>query len=163
MKNLGLNKLGTLSCIFALFFALLAGTLVLTLPSQRGQRYNLAFPDTAGGTNHHEWRVLFTENDPGGRVRSIVEELLLGPMELGAVPFFPIKTRVRSIVVHNSTKTAYIDFSSEIIVHDQTENMAFEEIVELLRYNLFRNIHRLERIVVTVEGQMPGVPRFVGL
>jgi hypothetical protein len=163
MKNWELNKIGLAAASVALFLAILAAVLVLTLPSQRGDRYNMAFPDTAGGSNHHEWRVLSPEDNMDSRVRLIVEELLLGPMELGAIPFFPGGTEIRSIVVNDGNRTVYIDFSSEIIVHDQSENIGFEEVMDLLEYNLFRNFPRLEQIIVTVEGQLPGVPRFTGL
>ncbi len=163
MKNLELNKLSLAASAAILLLAGVTAVLAVTLPQQRGQRYNLTFPDTAGGADHHEWRILPARDSLAERSRLVVEELLLGPVELGAVPFIPEETTLRSVVVDEKTMTLYLDFSPELVVGGSTDAVAFEEAVDLIHYNLHRNLRRLNEIVVTVEGQLPGVPRFEGI
>ncbi len=160
MKNLELNKTGIIAVVVAVLLGTVAGILAQTLPEQRAQRYNLAFPDTAGGKNHHEWRLLPERDTIAGTARLVVEELLLGPVQLGAVPFVPEGTAVRSVIYRRESRTLYVDFSSHLVVGNIRGNISIEEALDLITYNINRNIPRIEEIVMTVEGQLPGVPRF---
>lgn len=160
MKNLELSKIGFSALAAAAVLFVATVVLFVTLPSQRGDRYNLAFPDTAGGDVHHEWRILPERTGVAAQAKLLLGEMMLGPVTLGAIPFISEETELNSVIFTKSQKTIYIDFSADVIVGETVDDIPFVDVVDLLTRNLRHNIRGIESIVITIGGQMPDVPRF---
>ena len=158
-----LNKVGVAASVAATVVFIFTVVLYFTAPGQQRREYVVSFPDTAGGAPHHERRILPQREDATARVETVVRELMLGPIALGAVPFIAEDARLNSVVVDDETATAYIDFSADILFGMQMEEFPFDEVEVMVKHNIARNVRRIDEIVVTVEGQLPGVPRFEGL
>jgi hypothetical protein len=71
---------------------------------------------------------------------------------------FPPNTRVRSVFVRNDT--AYLDFSPEIIFLDSQMRLSFDELISAVQRTVLFNFRQLSGVVVTVNGQIPGVASF---
>lgn len=160
MKNLELNKIGTVAAGGAIVTLLISIVLFLVTEAGERDRYNFAFPDTAGGSIHHEWRVLPSRHSVRDRAELIVRELLLGPVALGAVPIVPEESDIRSVIYNENTRTVFIDFTPDVILQPGAERIPFEDAVALIDRNIRHNLKMVESIVVTIDGQIPGAPRF---
>jgi hypothetical protein len=91
------------------------------------------------------------------RIRVFVDELRLGPVELGSVPFIPESAEVRSIVLDND-QVLYIDFTPDIMFDESDSERNFADLEELLTDNLHHNFRNLKRTVVLIGGQVPNAP-----
>ncbi len=158
-----LNKIGYISAAGAATVFVVAVVLFVFSPEQHNDRYNLAFPDTAGGALHHEWRILPDRDGVQERVQLLIEEMMLGPVTLGAVPFLPERSDLRSVVYDHADRTIYIDFDAAFFVETEDGRFPFVDLKHLIETNLRHNIPQIDRIIVTVAGQLPEVPRFEGL
>lgn len=160
MKNLDANRIGI---VFAAAFAvllLLAAILWGFSPEQQRDRYNVTFPDTAGGSVHHEWRLLPEKETREERIELLIREVMLGPVSLGAVPVVPEDTRLQGVILDTDTDTVYLDFSRELVLNGEEEGMSYEIAIDYISRNIRHNCRHIGEIVVTVEGQIPDVPRF---
>ncbi|MDA3950505.1 MAG: GerMN domain-containing protein [Spirochaeta sp.] len=160
MKNLELNKVGVFATIAGGVLFVITAVLYVVLPTQQIDRYNLAFPDTAGGDVHHEWRNLPDRTGIAAQSQLLVEEMMLGPVALGAVPFISEDTELNSVIFADAENIVYLDFSPDLIVGSLADDTPFVDVVELLTRNLTHNIRGIESIVITISGQLPDVPRF---
>jgi hypothetical protein len=160
---LELNKIGLFSAAAATALFVVALVLFLLVPAQRNDRYRLAFPDTAGGALHYEWRILPDRSGTREKARLLLEEMMLGPVSLGAVPFFPESSELQSVLYDRSDRTLYIDFDPSFVVESENGLYPFPDLTALIERNLRHNINGIDRIFVTIAGQLPGAPRFEGL
>ncbi len=123
------------------------------------ERRMLFFPDTAGGDRHAEWHFIPRRSERVDQIRLYIEELKLGPVELGSIPFIPENAELRSLVLHDGT-TLYIDFTPDIMFDEQDSERNFADLEQLLTENLHHNFPSLDRTVVLVGGQVPDAPSF---
>ncbi len=138
----------------------LLGTIVLwvALPPQL-TRHVLAFPDTAGGTVHHEVRFLPRRTTRVESVRLYTEEIILGPAHVGAVPFVPPETEINALFLDREGRL-YVDFSTAIMFASGGAT-AIEDIRELIEWNLTFNFRYVNEVVLTIDGQVPGFPPII--
>lgn len=121
----------------------------------------MAFPDTAGGANHHEWRVLPERKTTRDRVELVVREVMLGPISLGAIPVLPEEIDLNSVVYDEESKTAYIDFSNELILDDgENRAVTYDLALDFVAQNVYHNCRNVDVVSVTINGQVPEAPRF---
>ncbi len=123
------------------------------------ERRVLFFPDTAGGDQHAEWHYLPRRSEPIDQMRLFIEELQLGPVELGSVPFVPETADIRSIVLRDSD-VLYVDFSPEIMFDERDSERNFADLEQLLTENVQHNFRNLQDTVVLIGGQVPDAPSF---
>ena len=143
----------------SLLAVFLASLLILFLVPQRMERRLLIFPDTAGGDRHREWHSLPHRADRSAAVEVFVEELVLGPVQLGAIPFLPKPTEVQSVAI-SSGSTVYLDLNGAVMFAPEGRSTPFSETAVLLEENLYHNFRWMEELVVTIDGQLPDQPRF---
>jgi hypothetical protein len=139
--------------------ALLASVIVYQVSPQPLERVLLFFPDTAGGSRHAEWHFVPRRSDPTDRIEVFIDELRLGPVEIGSVPFIPESADVRSIVV-DSEGVLYIDFTPDIMFDESDSERNFADLEQLLTENLRHNFRNLQGTVVLIGGQVPNAPSF---
>lgn len=145
----------------ALGFALLVSLMFFLLLPQPLERRLLIFPDTAGGARHYEWHAIPRSDGRYEAVRAMVDEILLGPVALGAVPVIDGDTDVRSLVLRDD-RVLYLDFDPEIMFDRGGGERSLDEVEGLLEENLLHNFRWLDEVVVLIDGQLPEVPRFRG-
>lgn len=158
-RSLRVPNNARLSLFGVLFLAFMVATIVwvVVFPGKWNRRI-LIFPDTVGGEHHVEYRLVPRRTTLEDKIDALVHELLLGPVDMGAVAFLPKTTSINSVVLHGTT--VYIDLSEEVVFGPETGQMAFEETLDLVENNLFVNFPTLREIVVTIAGNLPGVAPF---
>lgn len=129
-----------------------------TLPDDRQKRL-FWFPDTAGADLHAEWRELPYRATRQDRIAMFLDDLVLGPVELGAIPIVSRNTEVRSIILA-ADGTLYLDFSKEIAFEDSSSLSNLDDRITLISRNIRHNFRFVEAIIITIEGQLPNEPRF---
>ena len=143
--------------IFSVLWVLALATTLVWVGAYPGKwnRRILIFPDTVGGERHLEYRMVPRRAMTEDKIEALVDELLLGPVNMGAVPFIPKQTSINSVVL--SGTTVYIDISEEVVFGPETGQIAFEETLDLVKANLLVNFPNLRQMVVTIAGNVPGV------
>lgn len=120
----------------------------------------LWFPNVVGSRDVAEWHYLPYQSGREERMHAYVQEVILGPVTVGAVPYIPRDVAIRLLILDDDG-TLYIDFDDRILFAGDTgEETDFVSISERLRRSLRHNFPYLDRIVITVEGHLPGEPRF---
>jgi hypothetical protein len=158
---LEVTKIGIAGAIVTAVVVTLSVIVWSFLPTQQRDRYNVAFPDTAGGAVHHEWRTLPERRTTRDRVELVVRELMLGPSSLGAIPVIPEGTRLNSVVYDGETRTVFIDFSNELILDDgENRTVTYDQALDFVTRNVYHNIRSVDVVSVTINGQVPEAPRF---
>ena len=142
----------------ALVASLVLSLLLYLFIPQSSQRRLLRFPDTAGGAVHSEWHYLPARDSRRDQIELFIEELKLGPLRLGAVPFIPRHSEIRSVVITDDRRL-FVDFDPSVMFAE--ENV--EDLIDLLEYNLSHNFRWLRDITITINGQELNVPRFANL
>lgn len=155
------TKIGLAAGIAAAVIVALSVIVWNLVPTQQRDRYNVAFPDTAGGAVHHEWRTLPERNTTRERVELVVREVMLGPISLGAIPVLPEYTRLNSVVYDGETRTVFIDFSNQLILDDGDDRtVTYDQALDFVARNVYHNCRKVDVVSVTINGQVPEVPRF---
>ncbi|MDR3201108.1 MAG: GerMN domain-containing protein [Spirochaetales bacterium] len=116
------------------------------------------FPEPALKGISGEPRRMYRRDTLEENIRLLVREMILGPMDIRHTNMFPPNTRVRSVFVRNDT--AYLDFSPEIIFLDSQMRLSFDELISAVQRTVLFNFRQLSGVVVTVNGQIPGVASF---
>ena len=153
-----LNK-RTLIAPAALLAAFLISFFWYVLIPQDMQRRLLVFPDTAGGERHREWHLVPDRTDRVEQVRMFVRELELGPVQLGAIPFLPVGTAIRSLMLRDGD-VLYLDFTPAVMFEAGTAERSFADVEQLMEENLFHNFRWLREVHFLIGGQVPEAPRF---
>ncbi|MFW6338691.1 MAG: GerMN domain-containing protein [Alkalispirochaetaceae bacterium] len=138
----------------SLFISILA---VILFPQEQSRRV-LFFPDGVTGELGGEEHLVPRRSDRQAAIEEFLEELILGPITLGAVRVFPAETEIALLMLRE--KELYIDFSPEILDLEEETNTSFDDALEMTKYNLRYNFPFLRSITVTVSGQLPGEARF---
>lgn len=155
------HPVGTTSLAVLIVGALLVAVLAVLFPSQ-SQRRLLRFPDVAGAALHAEWRELPYRASHEEQLELFVEELILGPIQLGAVPVIPRDTTVRGVVISDDG-TAYIDLSREFMFSGTDTIGTIGDRMDLIARNIKHNFRYIGSIIITIEGQLPNEPRFAAV
>lgn len=142
-----------------LFVLLVLSTVVwvVVLPEPYERRI-LVFPDAVAGSAHVEFRLVPMRPKLEQRVVVLIEELLLGPVQVGAVPFLPEGTIIQSVILGD--ENVYIDLSAHVLFGAETDTMAFDDSILFLEQNIRLNFPQLGKVLVTVDGNVPGVAPF---
>jgi hypothetical protein len=138
--------------------ALVATVVWMMLLPGRWERRILIFPDTLGAGGHYEYRLVPQRNGSEEKIEILLDELLLGPVQIGAVPFLPRDSSFNSVVLDRGI--VYVDITEEVLFGPETGRIAFEDSLDLIRRNLRLNFPWLKEIVVTIAGSVPGVAPF---
>jgi len=138
-----------------------AGTLVLSL----GLFFLLG--------NHSVVRVLFFPSDTGtrlvaeqrfvprsrgleGQVGTLVDDVLLGPMNPDAVRLFPRGVTVNAVLIQG--RTAYLDLSQRLLAEDPEIPLHGKAALDALERSIRFNFPRLHEVVISIDGQPPRFP-----
>ncbi|MCA1755377.1 MAG: GerMN domain-containing protein [Spirochaeta sp.] len=144
---------------------ILAGTLVVSLAFFflfRGPLHYqvLFFADIRTGEISGERRLLPRLKDREDTVLQLVEEVILGPVDIQHSRVVPRSTQVRGLILRD--KVLYLDLSSDIF-HDMEDADGFWTIHNAFERTIRFNYRAIREIVFTVDGQEMGVPRYTGL
>jgi hypothetical protein len=118
------------------------------------------FPDTVGGDIHAEWRSVPARSDLNEQIALYIEEVILGPSSLGAIPYIPENTRVRRTIVEPESRTVFVDFDREVMFGSIRDEISFDDVQSLLTRSLLHNFRQIDSVVLTIEGQVPNSGRF---
>jgi hypothetical protein len=121
--------------------------------------YIIFFPESARAEITGEPRRMYRQDTLEKNVELLVREIILGPMDIRHTNIFPPNTRIRSVFVRNGI--AALDFSPEIIFLGSQMRLSFDELVAAVRQTVLFNFRQLSGVVVTVDGQVPGVVSFL--
>ena len=88
-----------------------------------------------------------------------VRELELGPVQLGAIPFLPAGTAIRSLMLRDGD-VLYLDFTPAVMFEAGTAERSFADVEQLMEENLFHNFRWLREVHFLIGGQVPEAPRF---
>lgn len=139
---------------------LLALTVVhlTAVPSAR-TRHVFWFPDTTRSRLNPEWRFIPARESRRESIEVFLEELLLGPTRMGSIPYVRRDVKIRSVMLDDRDRL-YLDFSPELIFGREDVEVSIDDLSEHLRKNLKHNFPFLDQVVITIDGQIPNVPRF---
>ncbi|MFO8065652.1 MAG: GerMN domain-containing protein [Spirochaetia bacterium] len=142
-----------------LLFSTFAISLVLffVFEADRVERV-LFFPGNISQDIFGEERVLRNYSDTERDMRLLVEETILGPTSLYRSRVLPKQTEIQLFMLRGDV--AYIDLSREALSEDGDVHIDFDVAESLLRRALHFNFRSLDEVVITVDGQLPGEPRF---
>jgi hypothetical protein len=93
------------------------------------------------------------------RVLGVVEELLWGPMDPRFQRVFPLGSKVQSILIRG--RALYLDLSPDVLFASEDIRVGWDERFRILRKTLSFNYPRFTQIILTVNGQLPGIPPFL--
>lgn len=119
--------------------------------------YTLWYPKARASGIGTELRLIRTGDGAEAELRSLVEELILGPMTPDLAPLALAGSRIRSAFIRG--RVIYVDFSSDVLFGRRHSNGVFEpplaapsRFYELAEMTIKRNFPSY-RIVLTVEGR----------
>jgi hypothetical protein len=141
------------------FFLVFLAALVFFMKEGRTHINGMIFfPEPAQEGITGEPRRIYRQDSLEGNVRLLVREMLLGPMDIRHTNIFPPNTRLQSVFVRHGA--AYLDFSPEIIFLDSQTRLSFDELLSAVRRTVLFNFRQLSDVIITVNGQMPGVASY---
>ncbi len=151
--------------LWRICLALLVGTLLVSavffLVFRSPLHYQvLFFPDLRSGELSGERRMLPRLSNGTDAARQLVEEIILGPVDIQHSRVVPRSTTIRTIMLHD--KVLYLDLSTDIL-HEIEDESAFLEIKNAFEHTIRFNYRTIREIVFTVDGQEPGATRYIGL
>jgi len=99
-------------------------------------------------------------NNGRDAARQLVEEIILGPVDIQHSRVVPRSTTIRTLMLHD--KVLYLDLSTEIL-HEIEDEQAFFAVQKAFEHTIRFNYRTIQEIVFTVDGQEPGATRYIGL
>lgn len=93
-------------------------------------------------------------------IHVLVQEAMLGPKALNLFPLFPPVTKVLSTILVDN-RIVYIDLSPQVLYGRKNFPYSFQSSVDLLTQIIQMNFHQIEDVVVTVDGQLPGLLPYI--
>jgi len=153
MNKVAAGLLGSLG------MALLVSITIWVVNPSPFTRYVLMFPDTAGGDQHHEIRNLPHQADRRDAIHVFLSEIILGPADVGAVPFLPKETRILGVFL-DEKKRLFVNFSGDVLFTGQSETVV-EDVIQILKQNILFNFRFVDSVTVTIDGQVPGFPPII--
>lgn len=152
----------TQKIVFVLLFATFVLSVVLSVVNFPKYREVLVyFPDLRGQVSLPEKQFVPWGHSTEEGVRLLVDEVLLGPIDLLKLPIFPEATRLSSVFL-TSDNRLILNFSQEILAggpsHATVEG--YEKAFQLLERTIRANFPFFGSIEFLVSGQVYGVPPF---
>ena len=141
----------------ALFVLILGASVVLFELNGHWERKVLFFPGLETTKLTGEPRFLPRRNTLEGRVRLLAEEAVLGPADPRLRGYLPRETVVQSVIV--SQGVAYVGLSWHVLKGTESYHGTIEDALQALANTILFNFHRLRKLYLLVDGQ---VPRGVG-
>ena len=143
----------------------LAGTLAVSLVFFflfRGPLHYqvLFFTDIRTGELSGERRMLPRLKDRNRAALQLVEEVILGPVNIQHSRIVPRSSYVRTLMLRD--KVLYLDLSPDVF-HDMEDADGFWTIKSAFEQTIRFNYRTIREIVLTVDGKELGVPRYTGL
>jgi hypothetical protein len=132
--------------------------LLFTIKNFSKEKRLLFFPEHINRNLSGEVRTVVRSRSVEETVGNLVQEIILGPMIVNHARVFPSAAKIRSVVLRN--KTAYLDFSADVLFLGEDVKISFEESVRALERAVLFNFPGISRIAVTIEGRLPGGPPF---
>ncbi len=118
----------------------------------------LFFPGARTARVSGELRSLPALGDTRDDLRLLLNEVILGPAEIQHGRLVPRGTQVRSLIVNDGI--AFVNFNEVILFEAPDQQLALEEVFDVLRRTIRYNFRSIERVVFTVNGQLPSQPFF---
>lgn len=150
-----LSRPRSLAVIALAFLVVAAVALNLGVGPRRA--YTLWYPEARAAGIGSELRLIRTGGGLESELKSLVEELILGPMDPDLAPIALAGARVRSAFVRG--RVIYVDFSSDVLFGRRLSNGIFEpplaapsRFIELTAMTIKRNFPSYQ-IVLTLEGR----------
>ena len=84
-------------------------------------------------------------------IHLVVDELILGPIDIHSARVLSEKVKLNSILFRN--KKLYLDFSPDIIITEYDVHLSFNEILEGIKKTLIFNFPDLDEIIISVGGE----------
>lgn len=136
-----------------LMAAVLAGS-VITYLVMDGSQVNrvLFFPEDGTGHTAGERRRLPRRDGDENSIQLLVEELILGPVELSLNPLLPKHTSVRTCMLRD--RIVYLDLSPELVVAGSETGLSVEESLHGIERTIRFNYPRVEDIIFFIDGEM---------
>ncbi|TVR90116.1 MAG: hypothetical protein EA428_08825 [Spirochaetaceae bacterium] len=149
--------------LWTICLGLLAGTFVVSLVFfflfRSPMHYQiLFFPDIRTGELSGERRMLPRLSNSKDAARQLVEEIILGPVDIQHSRVAPRSTIIRTLVVRD--RVLYLDLSTDIL-HEIEDEDAFFAIQRAFEHTIRFNYRTIREIVFTVDGQEPGATRYI--
>ncbi len=141
--------------VLLLLTFLLALGFYLVFPPERVAR-TLFFPVTTGTELSSERRLVPRVPDAERQVHLLVEELLLGPVDIAHTRLLPRRTSIRSLMLRDDV--VYLDLSPEPVVGASEAAGMVETALEAIRKSVFFNFRFVDEVVITVGGNVPFFP-----
>ena len=118
------------------------------------------YPDNTGTEIGSERRGIPGRRNLESKVTVFLEELFVGPVDLGLSKTAPRSASVKHVAVIG--KVAYVDLEGGMLKTDKELAVSFDEALENIRYNILFNFPRIEDVVFTIEGRQVHAPFFAG-
>jgi len=135
----------------------------------RGSPYTEAivyFPDSNGNLGYPEVQFLPKTPHVENGIRLLVDEVLLGPIDLLALPILHDSTRISNIFYQEKTRSLVLSFTKEamniqegVLTRVRTEE-DISQAFSYLTHNLRANFPFLKNITFLIDGQIPFVPPY---
>lgn len=139
-----------------LSFIVSLGAFVLWNDGQRDR--TLFFPGARTSEVSGELRRLPRLDTTREDLRLLMREIILGPTEIRHGRLVPRGTQLRSVIVRDNK--AFINFSEGILFEAPEQQLALEEVLDVLRRTVRYNFREIDRVVFTINGQLPSQPFF---
>ncbi len=118
----------------------------------------LFFPGHIDVELRGEARVVPRHRELEPDVAVLVNEILLGPVDLAKSRILPMEAEVRSLMVRD--RTVYLDFAPNILFLQERLGISLDEAFDAVRRTVLYNFRGIRRVVITVNGQLPNQPHF---
>ncbi len=144
-----------------LWGGILIGLLIISLalflfvPGRQVRRV-LFFTNTVDTGLSGEIRYLPSHSPRETSIRMVLDELLLGPVDIEHERLLPEDTRIRSFLYRDGI--VYIDFSHDII--DPSAALDIRELLEGVERTVTFNFPSVRDVVITIRGQVPFTPYY---
>lgn len=112
----------------------------------------LFFPGAVDKQLEGEPRLIPRQENLEADVEVFLEELTYRPGRIDRSRIVPQNVRATSVMVRD--RTLYADLSPSMLGEDDAINLSVEESVAALEYNLAWNFRELDRIVLTIGGEL---------
>ena len=136
-----------------LFLVILGVSALLFVVGANWKRRVLFFPDLESGQLAGETRFLPRRAALEERIRLLAEEAVLGPSLPMLRRYMPKEVEVQSVMVRQGV--AYVSVSRHLLQGTEQYRGTAEEALQALANTILYNFHRLRRLYLLVDGQLP--------
>jgi hypothetical protein len=136
-----------------LFGVILAAAVMLFVLGGRWTQRVLFFPAVSSAKLTGEARFLPRRNTVEGRLRQLAEEAVLGPATPTLRRYLPRGLEIQSVVVRQGV--AYLSVSRHLLQGTEDYHGTAEDALQALADTILYNVHRVRRLYLLVDGQLP--------